>query len=197
MLWYLFLFLSSVFLVSSGTEETCQQLNEYFPVPDVNDQLQSSTVRVVSPSKDASNSLDCLCRRSLCSTPQYALSGDNETRSSNITVILESGVHVINDGLFIESASHVSFIGTENAVIQCGENPDVGDCDLLNVHIARSSFVSFHGITFQGCGSKIASVHVQYSNNVVFHNCVFKSVKIVYDLIIVIAFQLCLLSNYM
>ncbi len=167
--------LFSLFLLSFGDQDACQTLNDQFSIPEIHNQLQSSTVRIVSPSDNAVNSPDCLCRLSACSSPQYALSGNgSETNISNVTVILESGVHVLNGGLVIDSASFISFIGVENSVIQCGENPDIANCNLLNVHVAKSSHVYFYGVTFQGCGSRISSVHVQYSDNVIFNNCVFK-----------------------
>ena len=163
-------------LLSSGENSACQSLENYFDTFHFS-QLQESVVRVVSPSLNASNTPDCLCRRSLCSTPQYALHGDqNETDLNNITIILESGVHVINDGLSINSVSHISFIGIEGSVMQCGQNPDIENCNLLNVHVKNSSFIYFQGVTFQNCGSMIANVHVQNSDNVVFQDCVFKLV---------------------
>ncbi len=179
-----------LFVLSSGIEFSCQSLESYFEEFHFS-RLHNSIVRVVSPSPNATNTPDCLCRSSLCSTPQYALYGDsNETELNNITIVLEAGVHFINDGIKINSASYITFIGIEGSVIQCGENPDIKNCNLLNVHIRNSSFVYFYGVTFQNCKSTIANVHVQNSENVVFQNCIFKLVHIRITFTIVVYDQL-------
>ena len=164
--------------LSSGNNDTCQDLYDYFN--DVYTQpFRTPVVRVVSPTSNGSDTPDCLCRRSNCSTPRYALYGEagkgpNATASSNITIVLETGVHVLNESLLIHSTSNVSFVGEEGAIVECGENPDIDNCNLLNVNVSNSSFINFYGITFQNCGLRISSVHVQYSNNVVFNNCRFR-----------------------
>ena len=94
--------------------------------------------------------------------------------SSNITIDLETGVHVLNESLLINSTSNVSFVGAKGAIVECGENPDIDNCNLLNVHVSNSSFINFYEITLQNCGLRISSVHVQYSNNVIFKNCRFR-----------------------
>ena len=169
--------------LSSGNNDTCQNVYDYFSGFNTQPFL-TPVARVVSPTSYGSDTPDCLCHRSPCATPRYALYGEagkgpNATASSNITIVLETGVHVLSESLLIHSTSNVSFVGAEGAIVECGENPDIDNCSLLNVHVSNSSFINFYGITFQNCGLRISSVHVQYSNNVVFNNCRFRLDKLI------------------
>ena len=158
---------------------TCQTLNTYFEDFHIN-LLSTSIVRFVSFHENATNSPDCLCRGNPCSTPRYALYGDEEDLVSsdvqlqNITIIIGSGVHQLTEGLPIHNATFISFIGVDDTVIECGENPVFSNCSLKNIHISKSSFIYFYGITFQNCQPKVSMLHIQESENVIFDNCVFR-----------------------
>lgn len=173
-----------IFFVPFGSSYSiCDSLNEEFSFATLSNYL-SSTVRVVSAHKNTYDTPDCLCRRTLCSSTEYALFGDsNETEYlTNITVILESGVHYLRNGILIDSASHISFIGIEGAAMQCGAvNSSLINanttCSLPNVSIRNSTSIYFYGITFEDCGlNQFANIFVQYSSNIVFHNCTFRLV---------------------
>lgn len=183
----LFLSLCIVFVSYSSSNSICDDLNEEFSTWTFHNYL-SSTVRVVSTQENTHDTPDCLCRRTLCSSIEYALFGENNETEylSNITVVLESGVHNLTNGILIDSASHISFVGVEGAVMQCGHSPNTSNmatCSVPNISIRNSSSIYFYGITFKDCGlNQFANVFVQYSNDVVFHNCTFRLVIFQYVL---------------
>ena len=174
-------FLIHLVCLSLCDNSTCQTLNTYFEDFHIN-LLSTSIVRFVSFHENATNSPDCLCRGNPCSTPRYALYGDeedlvymsNDIQLQNITIIIGSGVHQLTEGLPIHNATFISFIGVDNTVIECGENPIFSNCSLKNIHISNSSFIYFYGITFQNCQPKVSMLHIQDSENVIFDNCVFR-----------------------
>ena len=162
----------------ASTNEVCEELNDQFQDFHV-ELLHTSSVRIVALTTETTNTPECHCRGAPCATPRYALYGDEnpfEVYLSNISLILTSGIHVLNDGLPIYSSSYISFIGIEGATIRCGANSSISDCNLLNTHIQNSSYVYFYNIIFENCESRISSVHVQHSTNIIFDNCIFRFV---------------------
>ena len=170
-----FLFLSAL-LVSSclSQEDSCCDLNKEFEDFHI-DLLQTSLVRFVSLHENATDSQLCLCRDNPCASPRYALYGDPEDifPVNNITVILGSGVHRLDEGLTLINSSFISFVGVEGTVLECGFNPIFDNCSLGNVFISYSSFVSFSDITFQNCHLSVPMVHVKKSDHVIFNRCTF------------------------
>ena len=157
---------------------TCQTLNTYFEDFHIN-LLSTSIVRFVSFHENTTDSPDCLYRGNPCATPRYALYGDKDPVLSdgqlqNITIIIGSGVHQLNEGLPIHNATFISFIGVDDTCIECGENPIFSNCSLKSIHIINSSFIYFYGITFQNCQTKVSMLHIQQSEKIIFDNCVFR-----------------------
>ena len=157
---------------------TCQTLNTYFEDFHINF-LSNSIVRCVSFHKNATDSPNCLDRGNSCATLLYALYGDEDPASSdvqlqNVTLNIGSGVHQLTEGLPIHNATFISFIGVDDTVIECGENPVFSNCSLKNIHISYSSFIYFYGITFQNCQPKVSMLHIQESEKVIFDNCTFR-----------------------
>ena len=173
----LFLLVHLVYL-SLCDNSTCQTLNTYFEDFHIN-LLSNSIVRCVSFHENATDSPSCLDGGNPCSTPHYALYGDedlesNDVQLQNITLNIGSGVHQLTEGLQIHNATFISFIGVDDTVIQCGENPVFSNCSLKNIHISKSSFIYFYGITFQNCQPKVSMLHIQDSEKVIFDNCTFR-----------------------
>ena len=173
----LFLLIHLVYL-SLCDNSTCQALNTYFEDFHIN-LLSNSIVRCVSFHKNATDSPNCLDGGNPCSTLLYALYGDedlvsNDVQLQNVTLNIGSGVHQLTEGLPIHNATFISFIGVDDTVIECGENPVFSNCSLKNIHISKSSFIYFYGITFQNCQPKVSMLHIQESEKVIFDNCVFR-----------------------
>lgn len=171
-LWKSFLFFLVIYY-AAGDDELCQNLDR--DISDFHlDLLQTSIIRFVSFHENSTDSSACLCRGNPCATPRYALLGDGGSPLRNITLLLGAGVHRLDEGLSLHDASHISFIGVENTVVECGANPIFSNCSLLNVFINASSFIYFSGITFQNCQLGVPMVQIERSDNIIFEKCVFR-----------------------
>ncbi|XP_019857680.1 PREDICTED: uncharacterized protein LOC109585980 [Amphimedon queenslandica] len=171
------LFLSALLASSClSLKDSCQDLNKEFEDFHI-DLLDTSVVRFVSLHENSTDSPPCLCRGNPCSSPRYALYGDPQSifPVDNITVVLGSGIHRLNEGLTIINSSFISFIGVEGTILECGRDPIFDNCSLGNIFISDSSYISFSDITFQNCHEGVPMVHVKWSDHVIFSRCTFQN----------------------
>lgn len=167
------LFLSST--AQDNNEELCQELHQSLYSPQFNTLESYSDIRYVSFHENSTDSPSCLCRSNPCATLPYALYGGTKSSpTSNITLILATGVHKLHTGLTIGNSTYISLIGVDDTVLECGDKPLFSSCELHNLVIDNSSFVHFYGITFQNCHLGVPMVHIEKSNNIIFNNCIFR-----------------------
>ena len=170
---------------TSADTSACKRLHRVFgAIHATGNLINPSIVRHISPD-DGKDSPACLCNpNTLCRTIQYALSENCTVDYSdatpldggteNVTIILESGVYVLDDGLTLHDYHDIQIIGVAGTIIECGKEPDFDACSLGNIHLQNSSHVYFSGITFQNCLPRVPMILIERSDYIVFDNCTFR-----------------------
>lgn len=120
----------------------------------------------------ALGSMNCDCRN---------INQSSDVSLDNIVIRLMEGVHTIDDCVGVKLGSNVSIEAvnlTGYAIVRCGSLSS----QKLETGMAscNTNGLKFRGITFEHCGPFTPNVFINYSTNVLFEDCVFQYVLIVY-----------------